>query len=99
MGSLVGYNVMMAVAAMLQKANSVQTEEMVKAMEGLEFDSPIGPITFRKIDHQSTMGAYVGLTAVRKGKGIMVKWHYADGAAYLPGDDVVKKLRPAAAMK
>jgi len=94
MGSLVGYNVMMAVAAMLQKANSVQTEEMVKAMEGLEFDSPIGPITFRKIDHQSTMGAYVGRIALADGKGIMVDWKYADGKDYQPGDDEVKQMRP-----
>jgi branched-chain amino acid transport system substrate-binding protein len=94
MGSLVGYNVMMAVAAMLQKANSVQTEEMVKALEGLEFDSPIGPITFRKIDHQSTMGAYVGRIALADGKGIMVDWKYADGQDYQPGDDEVKQMRP-----
>jgi len=94
MGSLVGYNVMMAVAAMLQKANSTQTEEMVKAMEGLEFDSPIGPITFRKIDHQSTMGAYVGRIALADGKGVMVDWKYADGKDYLPGDDEVKRMRP-----
>ena len=94
MGSLVGYNVMMAVAAMLQKTNSLQTEEMVKAMEGLEFDSPMGPITFRKIDHQSTMGAYVGRIALADGKGIMVDWKYADGKDYLPGDDEVRQMRP-----
>jgi branched-chain amino acid transport system substrate-binding protein len=85
---------MMAVAKMLQKANSTQTEEMVNAMEGLEFDSPIGPITFRKIDHQSTMGAYVGRVALAKGKGIMINWKYADGKDYLPGDAEVKQMRP-----
>ena len=79
MGSLVGYNVMMAVAAMLKKANSTNTEEMVNAMEGLEFDSPTGPIIFRKIDHQATMGAFVGRTALKDGKGIMVNWKCADG--------------------
>jgi branched-chain amino acid transport system substrate-binding protein len=94
MGSLVGYNVMMAVAAMLRKANSTNTEEMVKAMEGLEFDSPIGPITFRKIDHQATMGAFVGHSALKDGKGVMVNWKYADGKDYLPGDDEVKQMRP-----
>jgi branched-chain amino acid transport system substrate-binding protein len=94
MGSLVGYNVMIAVATMLQKANSTETEEMVKAMEGLEFDSPIGPITFRKIDHQATMGAFVGHSALKDGKGVMVNWKYADGKDYLPGDDEVKQMRP-----
>ena len=94
MGSLVGYNVMVAVAAMLQKANSTNTEEMVNAMEGLEFDSPIGSITFRKIDHQATMGAFVGRSALKDGKGVMVNWKYADGKDYLPADDEVKQMRP-----
>ena len=94
MGSLVGYNAMMAVAAMLQKANSTETEAMINAMEGLKFDSPIGPITFRKIDHQATMGAFVGSTALKDGKGVMVNWKYADGQDYLPSDDEVKQMRP-----
>ena len=94
MGSLVGYNVMMAVAKMLQKAGAIETEEMVNTMEGLEFDSPVGRITFRKIDHQSTMGAYVGRIALRAGKGVMVNWKYADGKDYLPGDAEIKKIRP-----
>ncbi len=40
------------------------------------------------------MGAYVGRTAVRDGKGVMVDWHYADGKDYLPSDEAVKRLRP-----
>ena len=40
------------------------------------------------------MGAYVGRTAVKDGKGVMVDWHYADGKDYLPSDDAVKRLRP-----
>ena len=30
------------------------------------------------------MGAYVGVPAVKDGKGVMVDWRYADGSAYLP---------------
>ncbi len=93
-GSLVGYNMMMAVAAMLKKAKSTDTEKMVAAMEGLTFDSPSGSITFRKIDHQSTMGAWVGRTAVKNGKGYMIDWKYAKGSDYLPSDAEVMKLRP-----
>jgi len=51
-------------------------------------------VTFRALDHQSTMGAYVGRTAVKDGKGVMVDWRYADGASYLPSDETVKRLRP-----
>jgi len=94
-GSLVGYNAMLAIAAAIEKAGSTETEELVAAFEGLEFDSPSGPITFRALDHQSTMGAWVGTTAVQDGKGVMVDWTYEEGADYLPPDEVVKKLRPA----
>ena len=93
-GSIVGYNTMMAVAEMLRKAGSLDTEKMVDTMEGLTFDSPVGKITFRKIDHQSTMGAYVGYTALKDGRGVMVDWKYADGSDYLPGDEEVRALRP-----
>jgi len=95
LGSVVGYNVMKAVAAILAKAGSTDTERLIAAAEGLTVDSPIGPFTFRAIDHQSTMGAYVGRTALKDGKGVMVEWRYADGADYLPSDDEVRKLRPA----
>ena len=95
LGSVVGYNTLWAVAHMLRKAGSTDTEKMISAMEGLTFVSPFGPITFRKIDHQSTMGAYVGYTALKDGKGIMVNWKYMNGKDYLPSDEEVRKLRPA----
>ena len=93
-GSLVGYNAMLAIAAAIEKAGSTDTEAIVEAFKGLEFDSPSGSITFRAIDHQATMGAWVGTTAVKDGKGVMVNWTYENGADYLPSDDEVRKLRP-----
>ena len=65
------------------------------AMKGLVVDTPFGKVTYRALDHQSTMGAYVGRLAVRDGKGVMVDWKYADGADYLPSDDWVRAHRPA----
>ena len=34
------------------------------------------------------MGAFVGRTALRNGKGVMVDWRYAEGQNYLPSDEV-----------
>ena len=93
-GSIVGYNTFQAVAAVLRRAGTTDTEKLVEAMNGLSFDSPVGRITFRAIDHQSTMGAYVGRTALKGGKGVMVDWFYAEGSKYLPDDATVRKLRP-----
>ncbi|MBL8703183.1 MAG: ABC transporter substrate-binding protein [Alphaproteobacteria bacterium] len=94
LGSVVGFDTVNAIAAMLKRGNSTETEKMVDAMKGLKFESAFGACEFRAIDHQSTLGAFVGKTALKGGKGTMVGWRYADGAKYLPGDDVVKTLRP-----
>jgi len=94
-GSLVGYNTMLSIAAALKRAGSTDTEKLVAAFEGLDVDTPVGKIHYRKIDHQSTMGAYVGKTAVSNGKGIMIDWAYKNGADYLPSDAEVIKMRPA----
>ena len=94
-GSLVGYNTILSIAAAMKKAGSTDTEKMVDAFKGLNLDTPIGPIAYRAIDHQSTMGAFVGKTTVRDGKGVMIDWVYEKGEDYLPSDEEVKKLRPA----
>ena len=93
-GSIVGYSTIKVAAAAIAKARSTDTERLLAAMRNLEVEIPFGKITFRAIDHQSTMGAFVGRTAVKDGKGIMVDWRYADGKDYLPDDDQLRKLRP-----
>nr|MBA3504326.1 ABC transporter substrate-binding protein [Betaproteobacteria bacterium] len=95
LGSIVGYSTIMSAVAAIKKAQSTDSEKLVAAMKGLSVDTPFGRILFRPQDHQSTMGAYVGRTAVKDGKGVMVDWKYANGKDYLPSDEMVRKLRPA----
>ncbi|MGH8799000.1 MAG: ABC transporter substrate-binding protein [Casimicrobiaceae bacterium] len=95
LGSVVGYSVVTTAAAAIRKARSTDNARLVAAMSGLVVDTPFGKIRYRAIDHQSTMGAYVGRIAIKDGKGIMVDIHYADGADYLPSDDWVRAHRPA----
>jgi len=92
-GSVVGYTAVYAAATAVKKANSVQTERLVEALKGLEMQTPFGPVTWRALDHQSTMGAFVGQLAKKDGKGVMVGWHYVDGAAVQPSDQEVRSLR------
>ncbi|MGY4506051.1 branched-chain amino acid transport system substrate-binding protein [Bradyrhizobium sp. GM24.11] len=94
LGSIVGYQTIKAAAAILAKAGSTDTDKMIAAAEGISMPSPFGEITFRKIDHQSTLGAFVGKTAQKDGKGVMVDATYKKGADYLPSDAEVEKLRP-----
>src|SRR4051812_46516740 len=92
-GSVVGYTALYAVAEGLRKARSADADKLSAALSGLQMQSPFGAITWRPIDHQSTMGAYVGQLAKKDGRGVMVNWRYADGASFQPPDAEIRKLR------
>jgi len=98
LGSVVGYDTMKSIAAGIAKAGSTDTEKLITAFRGLKLESPMGPFEYRALDHQGTMGAYVGKIAIKDGKGTMSDFKYVDGASVQPSDDEVKKLRPGAAM-
>ncbi|KCB24566.1 receptor family ligand-binding protein [Bordetella hinzii 5132] len=95
LGSVVGYSAIKSLAEGMRRAGSTDTEAMIKAFAGLKLTIPFGPIEYRALDHQSTMGAYVGRLAYKDGKGIMTDFRYVDGAAVMPPDDEVRKLRRA----
>ena len=94
LGSIVGYVSVQAVVAGLKKAGGPDTEKMITAFRGLSFDSPMGKVMFRPQDHQSTLGAYVGRTAVVNGRGTMRDFRYVDGATVQPTDAEVAAIRP-----
>ncbi|MBO9645832.1 MAG: ABC transporter substrate-binding protein [Pseudacidovorax sp.] len=93
LNAVVGYATVKALAAGIQKAGGTDTEKLIAAFKGLNFSTPFGPATFRAQDNQSTMGIYVGRTAVKDGKGVMPAGTYIDGSKLAPPDDVIRKLR------
>lgn len=98
MGSLVGYITFLSIFGAIRKAQSTEAEKLVAALEGLRVETPIGPITFRTFDHQSTMGCWVGMTKrdPNRGVGIMLNWEYVPGDKLLPSEAEVRKMREAA---
>ncbi|MEZ5643207.1 MAG: ABC transporter substrate-binding protein [Burkholderiaceae bacterium] len=95
LGSVVGYSMIKSAVAGLKKAGSGDTAKMVAAFKGLQVDTPFGKIAYRALDHQSTMGAFVGKTKNDNGKGVMVDYQYLDGAKFQPPEAEVKKARSA----
>ena len=95
LGTMIGYNTILSLAAGIDKADSTDSEALVEAFKDLTLDTPVGPVTYRSLDHQSTMGAYVGTLALQDGKGVMTDIRYVDGATVLPDASFVSKLRPA----
>ena len=95
MGSVVGYSLIKSIAAGIAKSKSTDQDAMAAGFAGAHFATPFGDAMWRAQDHQSTLGTYVGRTALKDGHGVMVNWRYVDGASALPSDDMVKTLRPA----
>ncbi len=95
LGSLVGYVTYISIFEAIRKAGSTDTDKLVAAFRGLRVDTPLGPISYRASDGQSTMGAWVGTTRLdpKRGVGIMVNHEYVPGERVLPSDDEVKKMR------
>ena len=94
MGSVVGYALIKSIAAGLTKSGGTGTDQLVAGFSGVSFETPFGPAMYRAIDHQSTLGTYVGKLGTVKDKPAMVDWHYVDGASVMPSDAEVRKLRP-----
>jgi branched-chain amino acid transport system substrate-binding protein len=94
LGSVVGYSTVMSAVAVMKKAGSLDQEKLIAAMANLQVGTPFGVATFRALDHQSTMGAYVGRIGLKDGKGIMTGWRFVDGKDALPADEDIKKIRP-----
>ena len=95
LGSVVGYAAMETVAAAIDKAGSTDAEAIAAALRGLEVETPLGRITFRTSDQQSTMGTFVGRLTVQDGMPRMVDWRFGDGADYLPPEEEAARKRPA----
>ncbi len=53
-----GFAAASAVLAAVEKAGGTDTEKLITAMEGLTFETPKGPMTFRKEDHQALQVMY-----------------------------------------
>ena len=95
LGSIVGYSTVKSIAAVLNATDDHSTEGLVKAMKNLKVSTPFGEIVYRSADHQSTLGAFVGKTALKDGKGVMVDVVFKKGADYLPSEEEAAKMRPA----
>ncbi|HTQ76814.1 MAG TPA: substrate-binding domain-containing protein [Burkholderiales bacterium] len=54
-----GFAAASAVVEAIRKAGGTDTEKLISAMEGMSFETPKGPMTFRKEDHQALQDMYV----------------------------------------
>ena len=53
-----GMSAGIAIVEAIKKAGGTNTEKLIAAMEGMSFETPKGPMTFRKEDHQAMQSMY-----------------------------------------
>ncbi len=94
LGSLLGYVVVQMVANMLNKAPGLETGALTGTLKDLETDTIAGKVTMRGLDHQSTLGAWVGETALQDGRGALRNWRFADGKDFMFPEAEVLAARP-----
>ncbi|HEY8580498.1 MAG TPA: ABC transporter substrate-binding protein [Beijerinckiaceae bacterium] len=84
-----------ALKAGIEKAGVVDTEKVVDALEGLEFDSVIGRITIRPFDHQGAAPLWTGRAAWDETRkiGVLTEIVKLPTDLYLPSEEDVKKAR------
>jgi len=91
--SVMGYTTAKIMAAAFEKAKSTDTEKVVDAMVGLQVDMPWGKIMFRPQDNQSTVGSFIGQTAISDIGPVVINGQYKQGDQYEPTDAQVKEWR------
>ncbi len=82
---ITGYMAMQALVAGIETAGSIDTDEVIGALEGLTFDSPIGPQTIRESDHQANRGQFWGQVADHPDYDFRI----LDPVRYIPADDLM----------
>jgi branched-chain amino acid transport system substrate-binding protein len=78
-----------AVVTAVKKAGGTDTEKLIAAMEGMEFDTPKGKMIFRKEDHQALQSMYVFKI---KANGAN-QWDLLDLVSEIPMSDIPVPIR------
>src|SRR5260221_427035 len=73
----------------IKKAGGTHTEKLIAAMEGLTFDSPKGPMTLRKEDHQALQSMY----QFRIKKEQKDEWDLLDLVREIPAREIPLPIR------
>jgi branched-chain amino acid transport system substrate-binding protein len=84
--AVMAYESLYLYKAAAEKAKSIETEAMIKALEGASLDMLRGPFTIRPLDHMGTVPCYSG-TIAKDPKYPFKIWK---DISRIPGDQVIR---------
>lgn len=70
--ALLGYNGVLFAAAAIEKAQSLDSDKIAQALEGMTVKTPVGPLTIDAKTHQSNTGQFWGPMVKKPGKDYRV---------------------------
>ncbi|MGZ5114376.1 MAG: ABC transporter substrate-binding protein, partial [Usitatibacter sp.] len=86
-----GFTAATAVVAALKRAKSTDTEKLIAAMEGMDFETPKGHMTFRKEDHQAMQSMYH--FRIKKEKDQKNEWDLLELVREIPASELPVPIR------
>ena len=93
--ALVGYMTGQFITEGFRKAGKVDTDALIKALEGMRLDSPVGPLAIRACDHQLELPTYFGVTKKDAKYDFLVSGdiQVVPAKDYMPTCEEILKLR------
>jgi branched-chain amino acid transport system substrate-binding protein len=84
-----------ALRTAIEKAKSVETDKVRAALEGLQFESVVGPVTIRPFDHQGTTPHWTGQADWDENRnlGVLTKVEKLPTDKFLPTEEEVRQVR------
>jgi branched-chain amino acid transport system substrate-binding protein len=80
----------------IKKAKTTDQEKVIDALEGITVETPGGPLTIRKFDHQGEMGMYVGVT---KKSPEFSRFLILEKLDYIPGSQIIRPVEEVKALR
>ncbi|CAM3740815.1 ABC transporter substrate-binding protein [Bordetella bronchialis] len=93
MASVLGYSALRSIAEALKRAGTPDRDAVAAAFRRLQVPTPFGTIEYRNLDHQATLGIFLGYTGHADGRLVMDRFVYATGARLQPLDEQIRRLR------
>ena len=86
---------MQALQLAVEKAKTIESQAVIKALEGLQFESVVGPVTIRPFEHQGTTPHWTGKATWDESRkmGVLSEIVQLPTDRFLRSEQEIRKLR------
>ncbi|MBI4764509.1 MAG: ABC transporter substrate-binding protein [Deltaproteobacteria bacterium] len=93
--AVTAYDGLMVLKKAVEKAKALETEKVIQALEGIQWDSLRGPLFIRPFDHLANCGIYFGISY----KNPKYSFYTLKDITYIPGQNLWQPVGEIKAMR